>query len=137
MSFFKSLILVLGLLSFTTALWGQEEPKQKSPEEYAVMEAERLEKELNLNQHQLFYVDSILQHNFVGLSDEFEKMKAGGMQDSRSYMAVKDKWQDRTLKAFEAVMDEQQYIKYLKIIGKGKEYKKGKDGLYYKKAEKK
>lgn len=137
MSFFKSLILVFGLFAWANTLWGQEEPKQKSPEEYAVMEAERLEKELNLNQHQLFYIDSILQYNFVALSAEFEKMKAGGMQDTRSYMAVKDKWQDKTLKAFEAILDEQQYIKYLRSIGKGKEYKKGKDGLYYKKPEKK
>ena len=33
------------------------------------------------------------------------------------------------------ILDEQQYIGYLKGIGRGKEYKKGKDGLYYKKEE--
>ena len=33
------------------------------------------------------------------------------------------------------VLDEQQFIKYLKYMGKGKEYKKGKDGKYYLKSE--
>ena len=37
--------------------------------------------------------------------------------------------------AMKGVLDEQQYIGYLKGIGRGKEYKKGKDGLYYKKEE--
>ena len=33
--------------------------------------------------------------------------------------------------AFKGILDEQQYIKYLKYLGKGQEYKRGKDGKYY------
>lgn len=67
---------------------------------------------------------------------EFEDMKKSGMQDGRSYQKVRDKWTDKSLAAFKLIFTEQQYISYLKLIGRGKEYKKGKDGLYYKKEEK-
>ena len=37
--------------------------------------------------------------------------------------------------ALKKVLDEQQYIGYLRFIGKGKDYKKGKDGKWYLKSE--
>lgn len=132
----KCFLVLLGVL-VSTSVFAQEPPKEKTPQEYAALETERLEKELKLNSHQVFYVDSILQYNFTGVMEEFERMKKSGMQDGRSYETVRDKWTDKSLAAFKLIFTEQQYIQYLKLIGKGKEYKKGKDGLYYKKEEKK
>lgn len=132
------IFLLLPVLVFcVNGVSAQEPPKEKSPQEYAALETERLEKELNLDVTQVFYVDSILQHNFAGVMEEFENMKKSGMQDSRSYEAVRNKWTDKSLEAFKLIFTEQQYILYLKLIGRGKEYKKGKDGLYYKKEDKK
>ena len=68
--------------------------------------------------------------------DEFENMKSSGMQSTSSYKTVSDKWMQKCKDALKLFLDEQQYIRYLKHIGEGKEYKKGKDGLYYKKEEK-
>ena len=48
-----------------------------------------------------------------------------------TYRAVSDKWIQKVIDALKPVLDEQQHIKYLKLIGRGKEYKKGKDGKYY------
>ncbi len=129
--------LLFAFTFFTGVISAQEPPKEKTPQEYAAIETERLEKELNLNSHQVFYVDSILQYNFAGLMEEFEQMKKSGMQDGRNYETVRNKWTDKSLAAFKLIFTEQQYIQYLKLIGKGKEYKKGKDGLYYKKEKKK
>lgn len=133
----KRYFLTLVALGCFHAVSAQEPPKEKSPQEYAALEAERLEKELKLNSSQVFYADSIFQSNFAGVMQEFEDMKKSGMQDGRSYQIVRDKWTDKSLAALKLVFTEQQYIAYLKMIGKGKEYKKGKDGLYYKKEEKK
>ena len=132
---------IISLLFFITflinnTLFAQEQNKI-SPEEIAIKEAEILEKELKLTPSQLFYVDSVLQYNYSAMNDEFEAMKARGGQDSRSYQAVNKKWIDKNLEAFKLILDEQQYIMYLKKIGRGKEYKKGKDGKYYKKEDKK
>ena len=103
----------------------------------ASLEAERLEKELKLNPTQVFYVDSVLQYNYSRLKEDMEKLQQRGMQDPKSYTTVRDRWIDTTLAAFKKIMTDQQYISYLKSIGRGKEYKKGKDGNYYLKSNKK
>ena len=126
------LTLVLIWVGFPV-VFAQEPPKQKEPHEVAAEEAVRMEKELELTPDQVFYVDSVLQYNYAGLKEEFDSMSGSGMQDARNYETVRDKWIQKNLDAFKKILPDQQYIKYLKMIGKGKEYKKGKDGLYYKK----
>ncbi|MBQ2133109.1 MAG: hypothetical protein II202_03380 [Bacteroidales bacterium] len=115
----------------STQLSAQQQPEQKSPEEMAIDEANKLEKELLLNGAQLFYVDSTLRNNFMGLSDDMQALRTRGSQDMNSYNTIREKWINRTMEAFKGILDEQQYIKYLKYLGKGQEYKKGKDGKYH------
>jgi hypothetical protein len=135
MKIFYTLIFLF-VISVTNA-YSQQQEKEKTPEEIAIAEAERLHKELELNDVQLFYADSILRHNYLALKNDFDLMKSRGSQDSRSYKMINEKWLQKNLDAFKLILDEQQYIKYLKLMGKGKEYKKGKDGKYYKKEPKK
>ena len=108
-----------------------QDPMEKSPEEMAIEQANRLENELNLNSTQMFYLDSILRHNYTELYAEIENARARGSQDQQTYKTLTEKWMQKTFDALKGVLDEQQYIRYLKLMGKGKEYKKGKDGLYY------
>ena len=115
----------------STQLSAQQQPEQKSPEEMAIDEANKLEKELMLNGAQLFYVDSTLRNNFMGLSDDMQALRTRGSQDMNSYNTIREKWISKTMEAFKGILDEQQYIKYLKYLGKGQEYKKGKDGKYH------
>ncbi|MBQ7772910.1 MAG: hypothetical protein IJ383_02405 [Bacteroidales bacterium] len=124
-------ILAIAALFFTNPLAAQQQEEQKSPEEMAIIEAEKLEKELGLTGSQLFFVDSIMRANFTGLSDDMEALRGRGSQDLDSYTTTREKWIQKTIDAFKLVLDDQQYIKYLKYLGKGKEYKKGKDGKYY------
>ena len=122
--------LAITALLCCNAAVAQEQP-QKSPEEQAIEEANRLEKELKLTATQTFYVDSILRHNFELMYADIENLKDRGSQDVDTYRAVSDKWIQKVIDALKPVLDEQQHIKYLKLIGRGKEYKKGKDGKYY------
>ena len=62
-------------------------------------------------------------------------MRNSGRQNADTYKHVSEKWLNKNLAAMKLVLDEQQYIMYLKRMGRGKEYKKGKDGLYYKKED--
>lgn len=125
----------MAALMFSNPLAAQQQEEQKTPEEMAIIEAERLETELSLTGAQLFYVDSILRANFNGLSEDMEALKGRGSQDIDSYTNTREKWIQKTIDALKGVLDEQQHIKYLKYLGKGKEYKKGKDGKYYLKEE--
>ncbi len=124
-------------ITFTTALFAQEPPEEKTPQEYAAIETDRLIEELELNSAQAFYVDSTLQFNYIGVKEEFDNMQKSGMQVSESYKIVREKWNDKTMATFKKIFTEQQYIRYLKVIGdaEGKKYKKGKDGNYYTKEE--
>ncbi len=127
-----AMAVVLLLPLFASA---QQQQPEKSPEEIAAAEVAALETDLKLTSAQAFYVDSILCHNYRALFDEYEDMRNSGMQNPDTYRHVSEKWLNKNLEAFKKILDEQQYITYLKRIGKGKEYKKGKDGLYYKKEE--
>lgn len=130
-----SFLTIIALFCFSNA-FAQEQP-EKSPEEYAIEEAIRLEEILGLKGPQMFYVDSILRQNYVGLYEDIEMMRARGGQDMHSFQTMQEKWQQRTLDAMKICLDEQQYIRYLRHIGKGKGYKKGKDGKFYLKEDKK
>ncbi|MBO5763912.1 MAG: hypothetical protein J6R14_01520 [Bacteroidales bacterium] len=137
--FFRLAVIAIALLSANNLLaqQQQQEPPKMDPIEMASEFTEKLITELELNSTQAFYVDSVLQVNYTGLIDEFEEMKSRGSQDGNSYKAVSDKWEEKNVAAFRLIMDEQQVIKYLRLMGKGKEYKKGKDGKYYKKEKSK
>lgn len=109
--------------------------KEKTPEEIAQITLKAMTTDLHLNDAQQFYVDSILTTNFVGVKNAFDDLKKSGMQDDDTYRKVKERWNDKTTVALKKVLDDQQYIKYLRGIGKGKDYRKGKDGKYYLKSE--
>ena len=113
-----------------------QEQEQESPEEIAIKMANRLESDLKLNSTQLFYVDSIFRHNYTEMFAAIEEARARGSQDQQTYKTISDKWMQKTYDAMKAVLDEQQYIRYLKMMGKGKEYNKGKDGKYVLKKKK-
>ena len=137
--FYRLAILAIAIFGANNlfAQHQQQEPPKIDPIEMASEFTEKLITELELNSTQAFYVDSVLQVNYTGLIDEFEQMKSRGSQDGNSYKAVSDKWEEKNVAAFKLIMDEQQVIKYLRLMGKGKEYKKGKDGKYYKKEKSK
>ena len=137
--FFRLAVIAIALFSANNLLaqQQQQEPPKMDPIEMASEFTEKLITELELNSTQAFYVDSVLQVNYTGLIDEFEQMKSRGSQDGNSYKAVSDKWEEKNVAAFKLIMDEQQVIKYLRLMGKGKEYKKRKDGKYYKKEKSK
>ena len=112
-------------LALTHQIYAQEqEQNPKSPVEMAIIQAENLQKELKLTNTQLFYVDSILQHNFVAMSTEFERMKKAGIQSSENYLGVQKIWNQKTEDAFKKVLTEEQFINYLKITRRYKDYQK-------------
>ena len=132
-------ILVLTAIFFlalgTVSSFAQSNDKQPTPEEIAEKDTKTLVKKLNLTDAQEFYVDSILTANYVGVMNALEDLQKSGMQDPETYRSVNEQWQQKNLAAMKKVLDEQQYIGYLRHIGKGREYKKGKDGKWYLKSE--
>ena len=132
-------ILVLAAIFFlalgTVSSYAQYQEKQLTPEEVAEKDTKTLVKKLNLSDSQEFYVDSILRANYVGVMAAMEDLQKSGMQDPETFRNVSEQWQQKMIAAMKKVLDEQQYIMYLRHLGKGKDYKKGKDGKWYHKSE--
>ncbi len=124
----KRVFILITFIFFTSvATFAQQQEEPKSVEEIAMEEAVRLEKELKLEPHQAFYIDSILQHDMKAMDDEMQAMRSAGMQDFRQYQIVREKWIDKMKESFKLVLTDEQYIKYLKDVGLyNKEMKKNK-----------
>lgn len=110
----KKVLCLLMATFISAAAFAQEEPKEPTPEETAAKEAERLEKLLNLDPAQSFYVDSILQHNLTAMIDEIKGFQKARVGNADIYIACQDKWMERTDRAYEKIFDEKQWAAYLK-----------------------
>ncbi len=90
--------------------------KQEEPDVYqqAEDEADRLQRILDLEDWQVFYVDSTLKHDFPAMVAEFDKMKAEKVSNTSMFQAVQDKWWDRIDASYRKIFNEEQWAAYLK-----------------------
>ena len=115
----KKVILILLLASvaqLALAQEGQKTPEQREKEFYEAIENQvnRLTEQLDLADWQVFYVDSILTHDYKGMQEEFNKMSAAKYANSELFYDVQDKWMEKMYQAMHKVFDEEQWAKYLK-----------------------
>ncbi|MBQ8460854.1 MAG: hypothetical protein IJ543_00380 [Bacteroidales bacterium] len=109
-------------VSFCTAASAQNPEKQPTPEELAATETEHLENALKLEDWQVFYVDSTLQHDFAALEAELKEMQAAKVGNYDMYRDIQDKWMEQIDNSFKKWFTPAQWKKYLKM-GAGKSQK--------------
>lgn len=109
-------ILLTSVLAFFLGFnaSAQEQEKEKTPEEFAAEQAERLESLLKLEYWQVFYVDSTLQHDYAGLKTEMENLRKSRVENFDLYRAVQDKWMEKIDSSFQRFFTPEQWDKYLK-----------------------
>ena len=105
---------VLLLISFSVQAGAQEHDMQKTLIERAEEEADRLQRVLELEDWQVFYVDSTLKHDYPAMMAEYEKLQASKVSNSSLYIAVQDKWMDRIDATYRKIFNDQQWAMYLK-----------------------
>ena len=115
-------ILACSLFLLGAAPGALAQQKERTPEEIASQEAERLETLLSLEGWQVFYVDSILQNNYSHMQAELYGLRDSKVENVDLYVSVRDKWNQLTYDAFSRVFNEDQWNRYLKS-GAGKEMK--------------
>lgn len=122
----KQRIFTLFAIIFFSAQvsYAQEQEPPKTIEEMAIEEAIRLESLLKLEPHQAFYIDSILRHDMQAMDKEMQELRSAGVQDFRNFETIRKKWLEHVKSSFQKVLNEEQYIKYLKEIGQYKKEKK-------------
>ena len=112
---FKSCLFVAIPLLFTClSANAQQQEKQPDIFEQVEMEADRLQRILDLEDWQVFYVDSTLKHDYPAMMAEYEELKKSKVTNSSLYMAVSDKWMEKVDASYRKIFNDEQWAAYLK-----------------------
>lgn len=88
----------------------------------AEMEADRLQRLLDLEDWQTFYVDSTLKHDYAAMMAEYAQLQKAKVSNTSVYMSIQDKWRDKIDESFRKFLNDEQWEAYLKT-GAGKAQK--------------
>ena len=117
----RLIFTVLALLTCCFTISAQE-PEQPDVYEQAEAEADRLQRVLDLEDWQVFYVDSTLKHDFPAMMAEYEQLRNAKVGNTSLYIAVQDKWMDHIDATYRKIFTDEQWAAYLKS-GAGKAQK--------------
>ena len=98
--------------------------QQEQPDilQQAEDEADRLQRLLDLEDWQTFYVDSTLKHDFTAMMAEYAELQKAKVSNTSMYISVKDKWWDKIDESYRRFFTDEQWEAYLKT-GAGKAQK--------------
>lgn len=90
--------------------------QQDEPDIYEQIEkeADRLQRVLDLEDWQVFYVDSTLKHDFPAMREEAQKLADAKVANRDMYIQVQDKWMDQIDATYKRIFTEEQWAEYLK-----------------------
>ena len=91
-----------------------QEPEKKDVYQQAEEEADRLQRVLELEDWQVFYVDSTLKHDYPAMMAEYEELRKAKVENSSMYMAVSDKWMEQIDATYKKIFTDEQWAAYLK-----------------------
>lgn len=83
---------------------------------------ERMTDALGLSDAQVFYLDSILVHDYNAMHEELLALNAAKVSNSDIYVQARDKWSERMYQSIRKILNDAQWAKYLKS-GAGSEKK--------------
>ena len=106
-------VAVLMLAGYGTAS-AQQQEKQPDVYEQAEQEADRLQGLLDLEDWQVFYVDSTLKHDFPAMMADYEELRKAKVANQSMYQDVHDKWMEQIDKTYKRIFTDEQWAKYLK-----------------------
>ena len=91
-----------------------EKKAEKEFNESIERELDRLTRLLDLEDWQIFYVDSILVHDYKAMQAELTDLQKQKVSNTNMYYDVQYKWMDKIYDAYGKLFDEDQWAKYLK-----------------------
>lgn len=108
----------VALLALSLTAFAQQNDPEKEAKEYQESinaEVERLENNLELEDWQVFYVDSILTHDYNQMRLELKELSDAKISNYDLYTEIQDKWVEKIYNSLNGVFDEAQWNKYLKM----------------------
>ena len=108
------LFVAISLLFTVLPASAQQQEEQPDIYKQAEMEADRLQRVLDLEDWQLFYVDSTLKHDYPAMMAEYEELRKSKVANTSLYVAVQDKWMEQIDATYRKIFNEEQWAAYLK-----------------------
>lgn len=91
-----------------------EEERLKNLYEAVDKEIERQTTSLDLEDWQIFRIDSTLTHDFQAMTDELLSLQKSKVSNTSAYQDVQDKWSEAIYRSYERILNKEQWEKYLK-----------------------
>lgn len=112
----KYFCLALALALSVPLMAQQQSPEdqEKKLRESIETMLEKYEQTLELEYWQVFYLDSIMTHDYGAMMKELESKSKAKVENSDIYIQVQDKWNEQMYISFRKVLNEEQWNKYLK-----------------------
>lgn len=109
-------ILLCSVLCATLLAQENKTPEEREKELYESIQkqVDQLTEQLSLEDWQVFYVDSILTHDWNAMLQDFNSMSAAKVSNSDLFSDVQDKWAEQIYNALHKVFNEDQWARYLK-----------------------
>ena len=113
-AFIKSLIIAVFMLAACVTASAQQQAEAPDIYEQAEAEADRLQRILDLEDWQVFYVDSTLKHDFPAMMEEYERLRLSKVGNTSLYQDVRDKWMEQIDVTYRKIFTDEQWAAYLK-----------------------
>lgn len=115
-----SAVAAVLFLAFSAFAQNPQKPQmdaeqEKKMSEFIQAQIDKMETSLKLESWQTFYVDSIMNHDFRAMQDEVKNLRAAKVSNPEIFLRTEDKWMEQMYNAFKAVLNEDQWARYLKI----------------------
>ena len=123
-SYFYKLVMFFAVMTGVSLLdaSAQQQPEKPALNVMAEEEADKLQKLLDLEDWQVFYVDSTLKANYAALQLEFENLQKAKVTNTAIYQEAQDKFWDSVEASYKKYFTDKQWALYLKN-GAGKAQK--------------
>ena len=108
--------VVLAAMLLLCGIQAAAQDDKKTPDilESCELEADRLQRLLDLEDWQAFRVDSTLKHDYPALNKEIENLRASKISNSDIYQGVQDKWMEKIDESYRRIFTDEQWNRYLK-----------------------
>ena len=119
MAHMRKIIIIVALCLLPAVAFAQQQPKSEEERQKEFYEAiekqiERLTTMLSLEDWQVFYVDSILTHDYKAMQEEVMDLSKAKVSNSDIYYDVQDRWMEQIYQSFQKILSEDQWAKYQK-----------------------
>jgi hypothetical protein len=115
-------IVILALMLLPLLSYGQQaaqdektvKDQEKKFQESVDKQIEDMQSSYKLEDWQVFYVDSILNHDYSSMRAELKALSDAKFGNEDAYYSVQDKWMERIYNSLHKVLNQTQWNKYLK-----------------------